>query len=123
MLRIENLRKSFGNLNVLNGLNLHLKHGEICAIVGPSGSGKSRFLRCINALEVAQSGGVSIDSVTLDYAKHTKKDILALRRKTAMVFQNYNLFINKNALENVMEALLVVRKMPKPQAEEIALAR
>lgn len=123
MLRIENLRKSFGNLNVLNGLNLHLKQGEICAIVGPSGSGKSTFLRCINALEVAQSGRISIDSVALDYARHTKKEILSLRRKTAMVFQNYNLFINKNALENVMEALLVVRKMSKPQAEEIALAR
>ena len=61
MLRIENLRKSFGNLNVLNGLNLHLKQGEICAIVGPSGSGKSTFLRCINALDVAQSGRVIID--------------------------------------------------------------
>lgn len=123
MLHIENLNKNFGNLEVLKNINLHLKTNEIIAIIGPSGSGKSTFLRCINALELAQSGRVRIDTVELDYTNYTRKEILALRQKSAMVFQHYNLFINKNVLENITESLIIVQKIPKKQAKEIAMEK
>ncbi|RDU73390.1 amino acid ABC transporter ATP-binding protein [Helicobacter aurati] len=123
MLRVESIHKSFGNTEVLKNISLHVNTGDIIAIIGPSGSGKSTFLRCINALEFAQKGKVQIDSVTFDFARYTKKDVLALRRKSAMVFQHYNLFINKNVIDNIMESLTIVQNMPKQQAREIAMTK
>ncbi|STQ86683.1 amino acid ABC transporter ATP-binding protein [Helicobacter muridarum] len=123
MLKVENLIKSFGNTKVLKDVSLQVNMGDIVAIIGPSGSGKSTFLRCINALEFAQSGLVKIDSVAFNFESYTKKDILALRKKSAMVFQHYNLFVNKNAIENVMEGLIIVQNMSKTQAMDIAMSK
>ncbi len=123
MLDLNNINKYFSKTKVLNNINLHIKKGEIVAIIGPSGSGKSTLLKCINALELAQQGIVTIDNISLDYLKYTTKDILNLRRKSAMVFQHYNLFSHKNALENITEGLIVVQKMQKQEANNIAKTR
>lgn len=120
MLKISNLQKSFKDKLILKNLSLEAKDNEIIAIIGPSGAGKSTFLRSINLLESPQSGQIIIDELRLDYAKFTQKEALNLRQKSAMVFQHYNLFINKNALENIAEALIVVKKMPKNEAFDVA---
>jgi len=116
MLNIKNLHKSFGSLDVLKGINLEVREGEVVVIIGPSGSGKSTLLRCINYLEAPQQGEISIHDTNIKAEAVNQKDILALRRSTAMVFQNYNLFKNKTALENITEALLVVQKVEKEKA-------
>ncbi len=121
MLKITNLVKSFGDLDVLKGINFEIKEGEVLAIIGPSGSGKSTLIRCLNYLEQPQQGIIEIDDARLDAAQPSKKDIQNIRSKTAMVFQNYNLYKNKTALENVTESLIVVKKMPKAQANEIGM--
>lgn len=121
MIEIQNLNKNFGDKKILKNINLCVREGEIVAIIGPSGAGKSTFLRSINFLESPQSGIIRIDNVFFNYAKHTKKEILSLRQKSAMVFQHHNLFINKNCWQNVAEALMVVKKIPKSQAFEIAI--
>ncbi len=120
MLRIEELNKSFKKERVLKNINLEVKSNEIVAIIGPSGAGKSTFLRTINLLEVPDSGRISIDELKLDFENFNKDQAFKLRKKSAMVFQNFNLFINKNILENVTEALIVVHKIPKNQAKERA---
>lgn len=120
MIEIKNIHKSFGNNDILKGIDLTIKEGEVVAIIGPSGSGKTTFLRCLNYLEEAQQGTISMNNVTVDLANINKKEILALRRHTGMVFQNYNLFLNKTALENITEGLLVPRKKDKAEAESIA---
>lgn len=120
MLEILNIKKSFGDLCVLNGVNLHVNKGDVVAVLGPSGSGKTTLLRCINFLEKADEGTMIFDRETLDLNKVKKKDILRIRKKTAFVFQNYNLFANKTALQNVTEGLIVGRKMPKEEAIKIA---
>lgn len=120
MIELHNVHKKFGHNEVLMGIDLNVSKGEVVAILGPSGSGKTTFLRCINFLERADEGTLVIDGDTIDLRHATKEEILSVRRKTAMVFQNYNLFKNKTALENVMEGLVTVRKVPVDEAMKIA---
>ncbi|MCL6406111.1 amino acid ABC transporter ATP-binding protein [Dickeya dadantii] len=122
MISVKNLTKRFGDQVVLNNISLDIAQGEVVAIIGPSGSGKSTLLRCLNLLEKPESGTITIGEQSLDTHRYTGKEEYALRRQTAMVFQNYNLFKNKTALENITEALIVVKKMPKKQASEIGLS-
>lgn len=116
MLEARGVAKSFGTLEVLKGVDLRVGQGDVVAILGPSGSGKTTLLRCLNFLERANGGSLTFDGEDFDLAHMGKKDILRLRRKTAFVFQNYNLFLNKTALENVTEGLVTARKMNKPDA-------
>ena len=118
MIRLAGIRKSFGKDEVLKGISLEAGKGEVVAIIGPSGSGKSTLLRCVNFLERPDAGEIRISDLHVDCRKASRKDIHALRLKTAMVFQQYNLFRHKTALENVMEGLVVVRKLPKDKARE-----
>lgn len=119
MLEVRNVHKSFGALEVLKGVSIQVEQGDVVAILGPSGSGKTTFLRCINFLETADEGEMVFDQETFRMNRISKRDIARIRKKTAFVFQNYNLFRNKNALQNVTEGLIVGRNMPKAQAEEI----
>lgn len=118
---IENLSKSFGDHTVLQDINLEVKDKEIVAIIGPSGTGKSTFLRTLNYLNEPTSGKITIGDVTVDAKSHSKKDVQRLRLQSSMVFQHYNLFKNMTALENVMESLITVRKLDKDQAKSIAI--
>lgn len=120
MLKVNELYKSYGELAVLKGVTFCVEQGQAVAILGLSGAGKSTLLRCINFLESPQSGLVEIDGICVDAAKQDPKQIKALRRKTAMVFQNYNIFRNKTALENLTEPLIHVCKVPAPQARKQA---
>jgi L-cystine transport system ATP-binding protein len=120
MIKVENLKKSFGQNEILKGVSIQVEHGEVTVIIGPSGSGKTTLLRCINFLEKADEGNLTVGDLTVDLKKCKKKDILAVRRKCAFVFQNYSLFQNKTALENVMEGLVVVQKKSKEEARKIA---
>ena len=122
MLTIHQLTKQFDGVRVLKGVDLTVNKGDVIAIIGQSGGGKTTLLRCMNFLETADSGEMEFDGERFDLATISKKDIARLRRKTAFVFQNYNLFRNKTALQNVMLGLTVARKMPKAQAEQIARA-
>lgn len=119
MIKITDLKKSFDSLQVLNGINLTVEKGDVIAIIGPSGSGKTTLLRCINFLEKADSGTFEFDNQSYELSHISKKQIAQIRKKTGFVFQNYNLFSNKTALQNVTEGLIVARKMKKAQAEEI----
>lgn len=120
MVRIENLHKSFGNQEVLKGLSLEIKKGEVAAVIGSSGTGKSTLLRCLNYLETPDQGSITIGGVTVDAASHTKKEIHALRKQSAMIFQNYNLFLNKNVLHNVIDPLIFAKKMNRQEARKKA---
>lgn len=121
MLKLTNVHKSFDKTEVLKGLSLNVEKGSVTAIIGPSGAGKTTLLRCINFLEKADSGQLDFDDLHLDLEKVSKKTMLEIRRKTAFVFQNYNLFANMTALENVMEGLVTARKVPKAQAKDLSL--
>lgn len=121
MIDIKQVHKAFGKNQILRGIDLTIERGEVVVILGPSGSGKSTFLRCLNFLERADQGEISIDHTTVKFNQARPTDILALRRKTAMVFQQYDLFLHKTALENVMEGLVIARKQPKDQAYDTAL--
>ena len=112
-------RRVTGELHVLNGVDLSVDKGDVVAILGPSGSGKTTLLRCLNFLETADSGTLTFDGESFDLGKASKADIARLRKKTAFVFQNYNLFRNKTALQNVTEGLIVARKIPQEQADAI----
>lgn len=116
MLQVEHIAKTFGERQVLEDINLQVNQGDVVVILGPSGSGKTTFLRCLNHLEKADSGRLTLAGKTYDLAKLSKKDILEIRQKTAFVFQRYNLFANKTALENILEGLIVARKAPKEEA-------
>lgn len=118
MVELNNIHKSFGKNHILKGVNLNIKKGEVVVILGPSGSGKTTLLRTINFLDAADEGSVSVNDYKVDAKKHSKTQVVELRRKTAMVFQNYNLFANKTILENVMEGLVTVKKFKKTDAEE-----
>lgn len=124
MIKIENIHKKFGENEVLKGIDLSIEKGEVVAILGPSGSGKTTFLRCLNMLERADQGTLAFtdDRLSIDFArKITKAEALTLRRHTSMVFQQYNLFPHRTALENVMEGMVVVQKVPKEEAKKQAL--
>lgn len=121
MIEVSSLHKSFHNNHVLKGIDLKVAKGEVVAVIGPSGSGKSTFLRCLNYLERPNSGTLRLGDLTINTEKPGKDQILALRRRTAMVFQQYNLLKNKTALENVMEGLIVVRRWEKQAARETAI--
>ena len=114
-------RKVISDLPVLRGVDLTVEKGDVVAILGPSGSGKTTLLRCLNFLETADAGQLVFDGESFDLAHASRADIARLRKKTAFVFQNYNLFRNKTALQNVTEGLIVARKLPKEQAEEIGM--
>lgn len=120
MLKINNLHKRFDDLEVLKGIDLEVRKGEVVVVIGPSGSGKSTLLRCLNYLEIPEKGIIEINKVNVDVEKSNKKNIRSLRQETAMVFQNYNLFKNKSVLENITEALVVVKNMTKDEAEKVA---
>ena len=119
-IKLSNLYKKFGDTVVLDDVSLEIEPGDVIALIGASGAGKSTFLRSINYLEVPDSGHVDIDDLHLDFANINKDDILNLRRKTAMVFQQFNLFERRTALENVMEGLIQVKKIDKVTAAEQA---
>ena len=119
MLEITNIHKSFGNNEVLKGVDLHIEKGDVVVVLGPSGSGKTTLLRCINFLEKADGGHASIGDIKVSLNSASKKQIHKIRQKIAFVFQNYNLFNNKTALENVTEGLIIGRKIPKKDAIEI----
>ena len=120
MLKITGIKKSFGKTEVLKGVDITVNKGDVVAVLGPSGSGKTTMLRCINFLETADSGELEFDEIKTSLDSASKKTINDIRKKTAFVFQNYNLFDNKTALENVMEGLVIARKVPVKEAEEIA---
>ena len=120
MIEIKNISKTFKNNKVLDGIDLTINQGDVVAIIGPSGTGKSTFLRCVDRLEKPETGTITIDGETQDLAHIHGKDLTELRKKTGMVFQNFNLFSKKTALQNVMEGLIVVKKMKKEEAERIA---
>ena len=121
MIKIQNLQKRFGILEVLKGIDLEVKKGEVVAIIGSSGTGKSTLLRCMNYLETPDAGSITIGDITVESGKASKKDIHELRKHSAMIFQNYNLFANKDVLHNVMEPLLSAQKMGKQEAEKVAI--
>lgn len=122
LLEIHDIHKSFGKLSVLNGVDLTVNKGDVVAILGPSGSGKTTLLRCINYLEKADAGKMVFAGNEYDLASTDKKRIAELRKQTGFVFQNYNLFANKTALQNVTLGLTVARNMDKAKADEIGLA-
>ena len=122
MLEVKNLRKSYGGNSILQGIDMNVHKGDVISILGPSGSGKTTLLRCLNFLEKADSGILVFDGSEYELAGIRKKEIAAIRKKTAFVFQNFNLFANKTALQNVTEGLIVANKMPRKQAEEIGLS-
>ncbi len=122
MVEVRGLSKTFdGSTYILRDIDLSVAKNDVVAILGPSGTGKSTLLRCLNYLCEPTTGTVRVGSVTVDAARHTGSEVRALRRQSAMVFQSYNLFKNKTAKENVMEALVTVQKKPKAEAEGIAL--
>ncbi|TKF16983.1 amino acid ABC transporter ATP-binding protein [Vibrio genomosp. F6] len=116
MIKLTNIHKSFGDNEILKGIDLEIKQGEIIVVIGSSGTGKSTLLRCINFLEQANKGTISIDDIDVDTEKFTKAEILALRRKTGFVFQNYALFSHFTARQNIAEGLITVRDWKKDQA-------
>lgn len=118
MIQVENIHKKFDKNEILKGIDLTINQGEVVVIIGPSGSGKTTFLRCLNFLERADEGYLKIGDQQVDFEKVSKKEILDIRKKTAMVFQQYALFSNRTALENVIEGLVVARKVPKKEAAE-----
>ncbi|NDW35003.1 amino acid ABC transporter ATP-binding protein [Salipiger sp. PrR007] len=121
MISIRGLSKTFNGTAVLDAIDLDIAPGERVVIIGPSGTGKSTLLRCLNFLDHPDAGRITIGEVTLDAARATRAEILALRRRSAFVFQNYALFANKTAKENIMEALVTVQGRPPAEAERRAL--
>ena len=125
MLKVSNIQKNFNGNHVLKGIDFEINKGEVVAILGPSGSGETTFLRCLNLLERPEKGILEFDdgSLKIDFSqKISKADELKLRRRSSMVFQQYNLFPHRSALENIMEGMVVVQKQDKSQAREKALS-
>lgn len=116
MIKLDNIHKKFGDTEVLSGIDIEIKQGEIIVVIGSSGTGKSTLLRCVNFLERADKGTITIDDVSVDSEQHTNSDVLALRRKTGFVFQNYALFAHLTAKQNIAEGLITVRGWKKAQA-------
>lgn len=126
MIEIKNIHKTFVNNTILRGIDLNIQKGQVVVILGPSGSGKTTFLRCLNALEMPEQGTIKFENeqpLAVDFGDNpTKKAILALRRKSGKVFQNYNLFPHKTAVENVMEGPVFVQGKSVAQAKQEAMA-
>lgn len=122
MLRLENIHKTFADKEVLKGIDLTVNDGEVVAIIGPSGTGKTTLLRTINFLDPADHGNIQLNDLTVAADQATKQEITEIRRRTAMVFQNYSLFKNKTVLENVTEGLITVQGKSAESAEKIAKA-
>ena len=120
MIYISELSKTFSGQKVLNNLSLEIQKGEVVALIGSSGAGKSTFLRSLNYLETPDSGSIQIDDFKVDFSQITQEEILTLRRKLSMVFQQFNLFGRKTALENVKEGLIVVKGLSDQEATKIA---
>lgn len=120
IVEVRGLCKAFGDNQVLKNLDFQIEKGEVVTLIGPSGGGKTTLLRSLNWLNVPDAGRVTIDGVTIEAGKENKQQIRTLREKTSMVFQHYNLWKNKTALENITEGLIRVQKMPKVQAVEKA---
>ena len=120
LLEVKNLVKSFDRGTVLKGIDLTVDKGDVMAVLGPSGSGKTTMLRCLNYLEIADSGEMTFDGVLYDLSSSSKKDIADLRKQTGFVFQSYNLFSNKTVLDNVTLGLISGRGIDKKIAEETA---
>lgn len=121
MLEIKNLQKSFGNNHVLKGIDFSVDEGEVVAIIGSSGSGKTTMLRCLAFLEKADEGTYIFDDLKKDIKEISKKEIKNIRMRMGFVFQSFNLFRNKTALENVMEGLVVARKVSKEEAKKTSM--
>jgi len=121
MLEIKDLKLSYGSSQILNGVNLSVKRGDVVSIIGPSGTGKTTLLKCINYLAKPSSGTVTFDKIKLDYQHVDKAAVHAIRLRTAMVFQQFNVFKNMTVLENVMDPLVVVQRKSKDEARAIAL--
>lgn len=121
MIQIDNLKKSYGANPVLRGVNLHINKGEIVTVIGPSGAGKTTLLRMLNWLEVPDEGKICIANASISTNNYSKKDVHNFRAQSSMVFQHYNLFRNKTALENITASLIHVQKLAKKEANEIGL--
>ena len=121
LLEIKDIHKSFGKLHVLKGIDLTVNKGDVVAILGPSGSGKTTLLRCMNYLETADAGTLIFKDQSYDLSNTSKKEIADLRKHTGFVFQNYNLFANKTALQNVTLGLTVARNVSKEEANVIGI--
>ncbi|MCI6345517.1 MAG: amino acid ABC transporter ATP-binding protein [Succinatimonas sp.] len=117
MIEIEHLKKTFNGKDVLSDINLKINKGEIVSIIGTSGAGKTTLLRTLNFLETPDSGIITIGDARVDASSYSKHDLRQLRSKSAMVFQHYNLFKNKTALENITESLIYVKKLSKAKAK------
>lgn len=122
MIKVTHLTKSFSGQKVLDDLTVTIEKGQVIALVGASGAGKSTFLRSMNYLEQPDTGSIAIDDFAVDFEHITKQDILTLRRKLAMVFQQFNLFERRTALDNVKEGLKIVKKLSDQEATDIARA-
>ena len=116
MIEIKNLKKSFGSLKVLKGIDQTIEDKEVLCVIGPSGGGKSTFLRCLNRLETPDSGDILLDGEPI-----TEDNIIQIREKMGMVFQNFNLFKNMSVLDNITSAPIHVKKVPKEEAEKKAM--
>ena len=121
MLEVCNLSKSFGGVPVLRGISMRVETGDVTAVIGPSGGGKTTLLRCLNFLERADEGQMVFGENTYDLRNISKRDMAAVRMRTGFVFQNFNLFSNKTAIQNVTEGLVIARKMPREKANDIAI--
>ena len=121
MIEIKNLHKRYDKTDVLKGINFTVNDGDVVTILGPSGSGKTTILRCMNFLVKADKGSIVFDGKEHDLANVSHKAISEIRKKTGFVFQNYNLFLNKTVLENVMTGLVIARKVPQEEAKKKAI--
>ena len=121
MLEVTGLCKRFDSLEVLRNVSLRVEKGDVTAVIGPSGSGKTTLLRCLNFLETADSGMLTFGDRQYDLSRMARRDIAAIRMQTGFVFQSFNLFANKTALQNVTEGLVIARKMNRDQAHAIAM--
>lgn len=121
MLELHDLKLSYGSSPILKGVNLSVKRGDVVSIIGPSGTGKTTLLRCINYLAKPNSGLITFDQVKMDYQSPDKQAIQAIRLRTAMVFQQFNVFKNMTVLQNVMDPLVVIQRKSKEEARDIAM--